>query len=331
MKLAFIAFTKQGKALADSLAQDLGGTVVRGGREAGLAEWTRENFVRAEGLVFVGAAGIAVRAIAPYVADKSSDPAVVVVDEGGRYAIPILGGHSGGANDLARRISALCGAQAVITTATDGEGVFAVDEWAKRQGMAILNPEKIKVISAALLEGDTIRLCSDWPVEGKVPEGLILTGSGSGQIRVSFGEDLDGALSLVPRVLVLGVGCRKGIDADTFEEVFRRFLERAKVSEKGIARVCSLDRKEKEAGLKAFCRRHGFSFTVYSAEELASAEGTFSSSDYVLSVTGVDNVCERSAVLGSGGTLVVSRWAEQGVTMALAAAPFHPDWRWQDE
>ena len=104
-------------------------------------EWAARAFGRSEALVFVGAAGIAVRAIAPCLRHKSTDPAVVVVDEAGRYAVPILSGHLGGANDLARRIAALTGAEAVLTTATDVNGVFAADQWARRQGLLVPWPE----------------------------------------------------------------------------------------------------------------------------------------------------------------------------------------------
>ena len=96
-------------------------------------------------------------------------------------------------------------------------------------------------------------------------------------------------------------------------------------------KVCSIDLKRDEPGLRAFCAAHGFAFETFSAAQLAAVEGRFSSSGFVQSVTGVDNVCERSAVLGSGGTLYCKKQAGGGVTMAAAMAPFAPDWRWQDE
>lgn len=101
----------------------------------------------------MGAVGIAVRAIAPHCKSKATDPAVVVLDECGRFAVPLLSGHLGGANALARALAEACGAIPVITTATDANGVFAVDEWAKAQGCAVLEPERIKLVSGALLAG----------------------------------------------------------------------------------------------------------------------------------------------------------------------------------
>ena len=121
MRVELIAFTARGNALAERLAAELTGAgcpaaCTREGLR--VEEWAARAFGRSEALVFVGAAGIAVRAIAPCLRHKSTDPAVVVVDEAGRYAVPILSGHLGGANDLARRIAGLTGAEAVLTTAT---------------------------------------------------------------------------------------------------------------------------------------------------------------------------------------------------------------------
>ena len=139
MTCAYLAFTDTGLALAKRLAAALPGSVARCGQDGtSLAEWTGVQFVQSDALIFVGAAGIAVRAIAPHCKSKTTDPAVVVVDECGRFAVPILSGHLGGANDLARIIAAVCGAVPVITTATDAHGIFAVDEWAKHQNCTVL-------------------------------------------------------------------------------------------------------------------------------------------------------------------------------------------------
>ena len=134
MTCAYIAFTARGLALAQQLAAACPGSVARGGADGvRLTDWTAAQFAQNDALIFVGAAGIAVRAIAPHCRSKAADPAVVVLDEGGQFAIPLLSGHLGGANELAQRLAAVCHAVPVITTATDGRGVFAVDERAKRQ------------------------------------------------------------------------------------------------------------------------------------------------------------------------------------------------------
>ncbi|WP_343000830.1 cobalamin biosynthesis central domain-containing protein, partial [Collinsella aerofaciens] len=140
--------------------------------KADLRAWTALAWEASDALLFVGAAGIAVRAIAPHVASKASDSAVVVIDEAGRFAIPLLSGHLGGANELAQTVARAAGAISVITTATDVRGVWAVDTWARCAGLAVSNPEAIKRVSARLLSGGRVTLYSDMPISGQPPEGV---------------------------------------------------------------------------------------------------------------------------------------------------------------
>ena len=328
MIVRLIAFTDRGEELAKRLGEALPGTVMRCGGSLSLSEWTDRAFREAEGLVFVGAAAIAVRAVAPYLRGKTRDPAVVAVDEQGRYAIPLLSGHLGGANDLARRIGTLCGALPVITTATDLAGRFPVDQWARIQGCRVDHPERIKGISARILAGDTVTLHSDWPIAGEIPAQLRL--EEPGEIRVSLRHAPPDVLGIVPKILVLGIGCKRGTARETIEQAVTALLEREKLSPLALALVCTIDRKADEPGLLAFCRERKLPLQTFSPEALAGAEGTFTASEFVKSVTGVDNVCERSAVLGSGGELLVQKTAEAGLTLAVAAMPFAPDWRWQE-
>ena len=173
MTRAYLAFTDTGLALARRLADALPGSVDRcGSGGVSLAGWTALQFAQSDALVFVGAVGIAVRAIAPHCRSKASDPAVVVLDECGRFAVPVLSGHLGGANDLARALAAVCGAVPVITTATDAHGIFAVDEWAKHQNCTVLEAERIKHVSSKLLAGQSVRFAAEFPVQGTPPAGV---------------------------------------------------------------------------------------------------------------------------------------------------------------
>ena len=176
MTVRLLAFTQKGMELARRLAAELSGEAARCGEGCTLDAWTADAFANADALVYVGAAGIAVRAVAPYAGNKASDPAVVAVDECGRFAVPLLSGHLGGANRLARRIGAVCGALPVITTATDANGAFAVDEWAVRQGCCVLDVPRIKRVSAKILAGGMAVLRSPWPVAGTPPAGVAADG-----------------------------------------------------------------------------------------------------------------------------------------------------------
>ena len=327
---AYLAFTAKGLALAQKLAAAYPGSVARCGHEAGqvhLADWTARQFAGSDALVFVGAVGIAVRAIAPHCQSKAQDPAVVVLDECGRFAVPILSGHLGGANDLARALAAVCGAVPVITTATDANGVFAVDEWAKHQNCTVLEPERIKLVSGALLAGKTVQFASDWPIAGAPPDGITAGDAPDFALTLCPAGD---ALHLVPRIGVLGVGCKRGTSAETLAEAFAAFCAQNRLAPQCITAAASIDLKQNEAGLLTFCKSHSWPVQFFTAEQLRAAPGSFTPSAFVQSVTGVDNVCERSAVLAAGGTLVFHKYAHTGVTFALAVRPYAPDWRWQN-
>lgn len=153
-------------ALEDVFTADWELTQCFGADHESLSDWTKRVFEPGNNLIFIGAAGIAVRAIAPYVRAKQSDPAVVVMDEKANWCIPILSGHLGGANLLADKLAKMTGAQAAITTATDVRGVWAVDSWAKREGLKVINPGKIKEISAGLLRGQTKKCSANFPLPG---------------------------------------------------------------------------------------------------------------------------------------------------------------------
>ena len=327
MKLAFLAFTEKGFALAGSLAQSLGGSVMRCGKPDSLSDWTQKHFADDDGLVFVGAVGIDVRAIAPYVQKKWKDPAVVAVDECAHFAVPLLSGHLGGANRLARAVSEVCGAQAVITTATDVNGVFAVDEWARCQELSVIDPQHIKLISGKLLAGDSVKVFCPSPIEGECPTGVEVAETLPADVAVSVRKE-EAVLSLAPKTVVLGVGCRKGTPKSTIESVLERFLQQNKLHIESICTVASIDLKKEEPGLIAFCNSHGWEFQTCTAEELRQTPGEFTPSAFVSQVTGVDNVCERSSVFVSGGRLLIKKFAADGVTMAAAEKPLRLDWNW---
>ena len=328
MPRAYLAFMETGLALAKRLAVSLPGSVARCGQNgASLAEWTSAQFVHSDALIFVGAAGIAVRAIAPHCKSKTTDPAVVVVDECGRFSVPILSGHLGGANDLARAIATVCGAVPVITTATDAHGIFAVDECAKHQNCMVLEPERIKLVSGKLLAGQPVYYWADFPVTGTVPAGLFPADTPE---KADFALTLcptGQALHLVPRIGVLGIGCKRGTSADTLEAAFAAFCARHGLAAQTVTAAASIDLKQNEAGLLAFCAAHRWGLSFFSAEALQTAPGSFTPSAFVRNVTGVDNVCERAAGLASGGSICIPKQAGGGVTFALALSPFAPDWR----
>lgn len=329
---ALVAFTRRGAALGRALAGLFESATLhlppRLGAELGeaaygsLAEWTAEHW-GADALVFIGACGIAVRAIAPHVRDKLTDPCVVCVDEAGRFAVPILSGHVGGGNDLARRVAARTGGTAVITTATDVNRMFSVDQWAARQGLCLDNRGAIKAISAALLEGRPVGFASDFPVEGPLPGGVGGEGAAAG-FAITLtpqASPFPQTLRLYPKILALGIGCRRGTTAQAIAAAADRALALGGLAPQAVCQVCSIDRKGDEAGLLEFCRKRGLPLVTYPAQTLAALPGEFTPSPFVEQTVGVDNVCERSA-LAEGGRLLVRKQAGGGVTVAVAQRPY---------
>lgn len=359
MRAAVICFTKKGQVTADKICEALNAL----GYEAvpalksryfpesirvSLSEWTRKQFREAEVLVFVSACQIAVRSIAPYVEDKRYDPAVLVTDECGRYVIPLLCGHLGGANKLAQYLAGRLDAEPVITTATDLEGVFAVDSFAADSGLAVFPLSAAKAVSAALLQREPVGLYSEFPVEGKLPDGILLQNDPEGEMSISpaaIRKQMSEAskvpqvgiavtvseafrngrgpfpdtVCLVPKVLTLGIGCRKGMEEAHLRNTVLHFLKNAGVCPEAVCAIASIDRKKEEPALAALSQFLKIPFLTYSAEELLRAEGVFTSSAFVKEITGVDNVCERSAVCAANqGSLIHKKVQSDGITCALA-------------
>ena len=282
-----------------------------------LTEEMEKLILHADAFVFVGASGIAVRAIAPYVKSKLSDPAVVVVDECGQFVIPLLSGHAGGANELARRLGEALSAIPVITTATDINDVFSVDTFARQEHLAIVEKDEIKHLSGALLEGK--------PIGALTPEcGFVISGK-------PVGQPFSHTLHLVPQDLVLGVGCRSGVSGDELYRFVSDTFDEQGWSLYRIRAVASIDAKKEEAGLIALSDRLGVTFLTYSATRLAAQPGDFQTSGFVQQTVGVDNVCERSALCAAvceGWLPPESRFedfcllpkrAERGMTLAVLA------------
>lgn len=324
MKLAALCFTASGHAVANRVAEKLAarGEVVSVTRCAPgkLAAWTAEQFVSNDAIVFVGALGIAVRALSGLPQNKATDPAVLCVDEQAQFVIPVLSGHLGGANRLAQEIAEWLTAIPVITTATDVSGTFAVDSWAKDQRLLVQNPGNIKRISAALLRGETVSLASVLPVSGDLPQGVVLA-SEQADVVVSYHPPASGkSLWLLPQNLVLGVGCRKGVSAEAIEQAVAAALRQEGVPPNALCAVCSVDQKAKEPGLLRFCHAHRLPLVTYSPEVLQAQRGAFTTSEFVRKTIGCDNVCERS-VAAHGAALFQRKAAHNGVTTALGALP----------
>ena len=295
---------------------------------SGLDQWTRESFFKSDALIFVCASGIAVRAIAPYVNKKTEDPAVIVADERGRYVIPILSGHLGGANALAHRISSLSGGEAVVTTATDLDSKFAVDTFADKNGLFITDMKLAKEISSAVLRNEKVGFSSEVRIKGEIPQCLEPEDEGSEEegtsdhifsIHIGKKNSRKNTLLLRPRPYVLGMGCRRGKSFEDIEKAALYAVSQSGISMEDVGIFASADIKKDEEGFRMLCRKYRLKPVFFSSEKLAEAEGDFTASDFVKKTVGVDNVCERAAASASqGGSLVFRKYSKDGVTAAVA-------------
>ncbi|MDO5117007.1 MAG: cobalamin biosynthesis protein [Eggerthellaceae bacterium] len=330
--IRLIAFTQKGLELSKRIADGLMSTGDDASCAKGFGEgkvnhhqWTAEAFAEADALVFVSATGIAVRSIAPYVVAKDQDPAVIVIDEGANYCIPLLSGHIGGANALAKRICAITGAAFAVTTASDVNGVFAVDTWATEQGLKVLNTPAIKDVTSRLLAGETVTFESELPIIGMLPKGVeTVLGDQAADIHIGIHPNVTG-LNLIPRIAIVGIGCRKGTEQARIADAFTTFLRENNVVREAICTIASIDLKKDEPGLVAFAQDAGLPFQTFSETELNALEGAFSSSDFVQGVTGVSCVCERASV-AAGGVLAIPKTVIDGITFALAVKPCTLNW-----
>ncbi len=305
--------------------------------EQPLTEWTGEQMKKRRSLLFIGACGIAVRAIAPFLTDKLNDVPVLVMDEQGRFVIPVLAGHVGGANELAVSLAERMGSTPVITTATDLNHCFAVDLFARRNALHIVNKDGIAKVSSRILAGEEVTMAVEEghfreeeagiPGEKRlleeinVPEGIRLVSTESlADVLVapaSYGQGR--LLTLRPKEYVIGIGCKRGKAAEQIDHFVHRVLKESGISMEQVAAFASIDRKKDEEGILWMSSHYGIPFVTYSAEELQQVEGTFHASEFVKSQVGVDNVCERAALRFSGpdGILITGKQAEDGITAAI--------------
>ena len=345
--IAIMAFSEKGVKLGEKLAESLSEVFGMGSSYVYAPEkycsslkiiscefseeFMKQQFENAKALIFISALGIAVRKIAPFIKNKTTDPAVISIDELAHYVIPVLSGHIGGANKLATEISEILNATTVITTATDINNKFAVDVWATENQYYIENPEGIKFLSSAILHGKKIGIFSEFPIEGDLPENFL---QNKEELPHKYGLHIAKKLSskskfeyelkVIPKYITIGMGCKRNIPFATLKSVFLDMLKQNNISVDLIKCIATIDLKKDELALKQLAFRYKLKLIFYTADELNKVEGEFTKSEFVKQITSVDNVCERSAVLASqNGRLIAKKIKNAGVTVAIA----EEDWR----
>lgn len=323
MKIAYFSITKQGKLLAERLNEQLPGTLF--GKED-LKENLKKAFSEYDGLVCIMAAGIVVRILAPLFVHKQKDPAVVIMDSRGEYAVSLLSGHLGGGNELARRAAEISGGQAVITTATDVEGTFAVDLFAKKNKMKIENIDQLKYISMALLESNSVQLldtCRNFEIpEGRVhayeetcPDPVVVISDRL--IRLSQKH----CLYLRPRSLWIGIGCKEGVPGDKIVSAVENTLRKYELSELSICGISTIPKKKSEPGIIETALHFDVELRAISTErinQLDFEQLKIKQSSFVEHTVGSPSVSTASAYLASGcGEILVDKEIFSGITVSV--------------
>ncbi len=333
-QVAILAYSPAGRVKAEEVRQGLGeqATLMPAGTRLS------ECWDKYAGIVCVGATGIAMRLAAPLLTSKASDPALVSMDDRGRFVVSLCSGHLGGANRLARRVARITGGQAVVSTATDSDGLVAFDEAAAREGARIVDTTAIKFCNRGLLEGratdfhgpeeiwnrywagtQTVRLCRDTQ-EPADPA----------RLRVYWDREAprdsgnSHVLEITTRNLVLGAGCHNGLDPRLFTEQALDFLAAHNIAPERVAAMASLQAKGDEPSVKALATRLDCPFMGFASDVLAATDGVVTTSSTVERHMGTPSVSEAAALaaarsLGGSGTLEVAREAREGtMTFALA-------------
>ncbi|MGV4889585.1 precorrin-3B C(17)-methyltransferase [Streptomyces viridosporus] len=271
--------------------------------EGPVADAVRAAFASCEQLVCFLATGAVVRLVAPLLAGKAADPGVVCVDEGGRFAVSLLGGHGGGANDLAREVAGVLGAEPVVTTATDAVGLAGLDT------LGLPVEGDVAAVSRALLDGEAVALRAEvaWPLPP-----LPVADEGAYTVRLTdrLVEPGEGEAVLRPPTLVVGVGASKGAPVEEVLALVEGALREAGLSAASLAELATVDAKAEEPGIVEAARRLGVPLVTYGAEELARIDVPHPS-DAPLAAVGTPSVAEAAALVRGGELLVPKRKSER--------------------
>ena len=349
MKIAIIAITRNGALLGQKLAKGLSGTqLLVSSRYAGQAGTEKKSFDPSRlnelitslwpeynGFVFIMATGIVVRLVAPLLESKEKDPAIVVMDDAGKFAISLVSGHLGGANELAERCAFASGARAVITTATDANHLPSFDMLAKEQDWVIDDISRVKTLNSLLLDGEEIAV-----VDSSGRTRCWFHGRGKLSFYDSFDEAIksrasgflfvtnrnlppqtqtEKSLILRPRNLVLGIGCNRGTSTVEIEALVASQLKRLLLSIKSVACIATAAAKQDEPGLTAFAKQLGVPLVCYDSEQLNSMTAPSPPSQHAFKAIGAIGVAEPAALLASnGGSLLLKKVKSENATLAVA-------------
>jgi cobalt-precorrin 5A hydrolase len=326
MKIAVISVTNQGDSIAESIRKDFEIDLFSKSQTVGfdissISKVCMENY---KALIYIASTGIAVRSIAPYIKDKALDPAVIVIDCTGKYAISLLSGHLGGANKLAIEVAENIGAMPIITTASDNLGFLAPDLLAKENGLVIEDLTKAKTIAALLVEGKKVGFL-DEESQIKLPLGYEDAKAEDyedyeGLVYVTNKDKIDfpnaKVLKLIRKNIILGIGCRKDYDGTKMFNQVLEVLQQYNIDKKAIRCISTVEVKQNEKAIVGLSQLLKCELNIWKINEIKEIQHKYVGSDFVEKTIGVRAVCEPCVEL-SGGGLLSPKLNIEGMTLCI--------------
>lgn len=332
MRIACLSFTEKGAVIGDGIlnyeSEKYFFTHIKNSKyKGGIKSFLKENWNNYEGFIFISATGIAVRYINPYIQDKTKDPAILVIDDLGRYCISLLSGHIGGANHLTDYISENMGTVAVITTATDGRGIESVDIFAKRNNYKMMDMKSITKVTSLMVNDKKIGLYTednkkieynnlieikDLNKIDKDIHGLIIVSSD--KIKDEFNIPYT---QLIPRNINIGIGCRRGVEEIRIIQAIKDSFMQNNLLLEGIREMGTIEVKRDEIGIIKSAEYFQIPLNIFSLEEIGKIDHMFEGSDFVKKTIGVYSVSEPVAYI-MGKNMISRKSKHNGITISIS-------------
>ncbi|MFZ7120686.1 MAG: cobalt-precorrin 5A hydrolase [Eubacteriaceae bacterium] len=292
-------------------------------------ELVKEIYYLYDTILFIMASGIVVRMIAPYIQSKVVDPAILVMDDNGNNVISLLSGHIGGANMKTKILANLIDAKPIITTSSDVNNKIAVDTFAIDNDLFIENLTDAKDITALILNEENIILINEDKIqleEKRLPSNvtidnienihkykgaILITRSRRVNIEMPF-------VQLIPKNIVIGIGCRRDMPAHRIIDFIESALEELDIRNESIKTISTVDVKENEKGILETVGHYKANIEIISRQNIIIHEDKFNKSNFVKETIGVANVCEPCGFISSkGGNCILGKKVLNGITLSV--------------
>ncbi|MBM7870825.1 cobalt-precorrin 5A hydrolase [Clostridium pascui] len=326
MNIAVISITKNGDNLAKKIGEKFNIHLFSKNlsKDFNFKEVVRNSFENYEAVVFITSTGIAVRSIAPYITTKDKDPAVIVIDNLGKFVISLLSGHLGGANKITKDIALILRAEPIITTATDNLGIIAPDMIAKENNLIIDSLKNAKDIAALLVdekevgfldEEELISCPSGYVSKLRQCDGVVYV-TNKNVLECIEQKKIPKRLKLIRRNIILGIGCRKDYPMDSMKEKVLEVLKEQNIDARAIKCIATVEVKKDERAIIELSKYLDCDIKIFTIEEIKKVQHKYEGSAFVEKTLGITSVCEPSIEL-AGGTVEISKMKLDGMTLAI--------------